>query len=80
MLGPIILILFSIATGVIIWRHNGENGRYRERGWSLLILAIGALFSLAVLMNMPIPNPTDWISAILAPIYKPILAWIEEGM
>ncbi|CAM4475015.1 hypothetical protein FHS16_004659 [Paenibacillus endophyticus] len=80
MLGPIILVLFAIATGIVIWRHNGGVGRFRERGWSLFILVIGALYSLAILLNMPIPNPTDWISAVLAPIYKPILAWIEEGM
>ncbi|WP_138753745.1 hypothetical protein [Paenibacillus sinopodophylli] len=79
MLAPVILVLLAAVIGFIIWKNNGEKERSRERGWSLFILVIGLWFSMAVLLRLPVPNPTDWISNLLAPIYKPILAWIEEG-
>ncbi|OMF37170.1 hypothetical protein BK133_06070 [Paenibacillus sp. FSL H8-0548] len=79
MVSVFLVLLFAIAIGTIIWMRNGKKKRYRERGWAMVILALGTVLILAELMRFPIPNPVDWITTILSPVYKPILFWIEGG-
>jgi hypothetical protein len=78
MLMVVLVVVSAVASGAVIWIRNGKRRRYRERGWAMLILTIGTAMIIGLLLRVPLPNPLDAISAIYAPIYKPILAWIEE--
>ena len=80
MLAPIVVVLLAVGTGAVIWKRNGDKNRLRERGWALFILLIGTLLITAQLLRLPVPNPADWISLIFAPVYKPILSWVEEDI
>lgn len=78
MMALIGVVLLASISGALIWKRNGDKLLFRERGWALVILTIGTLLIMARLFHLPIPNPTDAIKALTGPIYRPIIAWIEE--
>jgi hypothetical protein len=80
MMASIVVVLFAAGTGVVIWKRNSDMHRLREGGWALFILSIGTLLIIAQLLRLPVPNPLDWVSAIISPISKPITQWIEEDL
>jgi amino acid transporter len=80
MMAPIVVLLFAAFTGSMIWKRNGDKQLFRERGWALIILIIGTLLIIAMQFRIPVPNPTDWISAIFTPMSKPITKWVEEDI
>ncbi|WP_169084504.1 hypothetical protein [Paenibacillus sp. PL91] len=80
MMASIVAVLFAAGIGVVIWKRNSDSHLSRERGWAMLILSIGTLLIIAQLLRIPVPNPTDWISAIFSPISKPITQWVEEDI
>lgn len=75
----IAIFIVSVASTVIVWRRNAAKRQRREAAWAIVILWAGAALCAAVLLHLPITPPTDWISALLAPVYEPIVAWIKGG-
>lgn len=78
MLALIVVVLLAAATGAVICNRNREQRLLRDRGWALFILIAGTLIIAAQMLRIPVPNPTDFIATILAPINKPIMGWLEE--
>ncbi|MDQ0061975.1 hypothetical protein [Paenibacillus harenae] len=79
MLPLIAAMLMTAGIGAFIWIRNGIRKQYKERGWAMFILLIGALLIAGMMLGLPIPNPLDMIMAIFKPVYKPLIAWIEKG-
>ncbi|OBZ10359.1 hypothetical protein A7975_21715 [Bacillus sp. FJAT-26390] len=79
-MAPIVVVLLAAFTGTVIWKRNRDKQRLRERGWALFILLIGTLLIIALQFRIPVPNPTDWISAVFTPMSRPITKWVEEDI
>ncbi|MCA0758596.1 hypothetical protein KP806_26420 [Paenibacillus sp. N4] len=73
------IVLLAAGIGTLIWIRNGAKRQMKERAWALLLLAAGTALAVCLQMRVPVPNPADAVSAVFAPIYKPIIGWIEEG-
>lgn len=73
------IVLLAAGIGALIWIRNGAKRQKKERAWALLLLAAGAVLAVCLQMRLPVPNPTDAISAVFAPVYKPIIEWVKEA-
>lgn len=75
----IAVLLFAVLSSILIWRQNKSKQHIREGVWAIVFLWGAASFIIAKLMQLPLSPPTDWVAAITAPLYKPIVAWIRGG-
>lgn len=55
----------------------GKQNYYREWWWAMLILFTGTLLCVGLVLRWPVPNPSDWIEMIFAPISSLFIHWVQ---
>ncbi|MCR2807477.1 hypothetical protein [Paenibacillus soyae] len=63
----------------MLWHQNKKRQQIKEGVWAIVFLWGAIAVIVAKLLHLPMSPPTDWVAAITAPLYKPIVAWIKGG-
>ncbi|MGB9859447.1 MAG: hypothetical protein ACPLQP_05885 [Moorellaceae bacterium] len=67
------IVLILLAFLLIAWGDAVplyRQKRYRELVVMAIVWSLGLALSLAMVLNMPLPNPTDWMERLLAPLSR----------
>ncbi|MFD0590609.1 hypothetical protein ACFQZE_21710 [Paenibacillus sp. GCM10027627] len=63
----------------LIWKRNRHEHGVMEAVWPIVLLWGAAALMVLLLLHVPISPPTDWITALMSPLYKPVVAWVKGG-
>lgn len=74
MLGAIEILMVSSLISLYEIPQLIQDKRKMDLIMFSLILAISTGLSLALALNIPVPNPVDW----LRPIFDPVSKWIDN--
>lgn len=80
MVKVITVLLVASATSMIIWRRNSKKDQQKEAAAGIVILWGAVAMILAILRHVHLSPPTDWITVVMTPFYKPIVKWIKGGL
>ncbi|MGB9661457.1 MAG: hypothetical protein ACPL5F_05485 [Moorellaceae bacterium] len=67
------IVLILLAFLLIAWGDAVplyRQKRYRELVVMAIVWSLGLALSLAMVLNIPLPNPTDWMEWLLAPLSR----------
>lgn len=67
------IVLILLAFLLIAWGDAVplyRQKRYRELVVMAIVWSLGLALSKAMVLNMPLPNPTDWMERLLAPLSR----------
>ncbi|MFD0957863.1 hypothetical protein [Paenibacillus chungangensis] len=79
MMNVLLVFICALLLSIALWWNYEQKKLIREVVWSIVLLWLAACLSMALLLHIPMVSPADWISVIVAPIYKPVIAWIKGG-
>jgi hypothetical protein len=68
-------ILIAFLEGRPLWKKKQTKEFIVFSGF----LLFGVFLYIGILLDLPIPNPTDMIGDFVKPISKPIVTWIKGG-
>lgn len=78
-----VFISFILIGGILIFWFEGypllKNKQIKSFILFTTLLLAGVSLNIGIIIGFPLPLPTDAIAKVLAPLYKPIAAWLKSG-
>lgn len=76
-------VTFVLIAGIVIFLLEGYPLVKKKQMKAFILftalLVVGVTLNVGIIINYPLPLPTDLIGKVLAPLYKPIVVWLKSG-